>query len=133
MAAERRTPKPAEVIAYYKSKGLNQEQACEKAVESLQKALALSLRRQQIQPERIALLESQVVNVGQAVRDLDKKLSRLEMALDSKPGIAQIFAAGVASGSAIRGLFDGAPHLFRAIAQVSGNISSSMRHKSSRL
>ncbi|KAL3684895.1 hypothetical protein R1sor_002917 [Riccia sorocarpa] len=97
----RAAPKPPsarELIEHYKTKGLDQEAATEKALEDMQKALTYAVQRF---PKRAQAMERSVGSVTNSLEYLCKRMDTLEAKLDTKPSLAGVFGAGAAAGTAV--------------------------------
>ncbi|KAG0608522.1 hypothetical protein M758_8G111500 [Ceratodon purpureus] len=112
--------KPAELVAHYTAKGLDEKAAHEKVIEDLQKALAFSFQSYPMQ--KMMMMDKQLKN------NMDlftQRLSVIEKKVDSKPTLQAVFGAGVAAGGLLRVVWDGVPHLIQAAARITKDTKSS--------
>ncbi|CAM8955942.1 unnamed protein product [Rhodiola kirilowii] len=91
-------PTPKEMIALYESKGMEPQEAAEKVIGDLQGMLFRMASTRRGKKEKFMTETSKKLDNAQT------RLTILEMKLDSKPGIGQSFAVGMAAGAAVNGL-----------------------------
>ena len=103
-------PTPDELISHYESRGLDHRAAAVKVVGDLQTAVI-----------RLASAGKKDRDLAAASRKIEALASRLAVVdakLDSKPGFAEAFAVGIASGVAVSGISGVLPHLAAAAGEV---------------
>ena len=118
---KRKLPTPKELISHYESQGLDSQEASMKVIEDLQKALFGVISSGRGKKDRL---------LGDTSRKIDAINSRvavLDMKVDSKPGYAETFAIGVASGAAFTGIKAVMPHVLGGIAQIWNSVTNATK------
>lgn len=115
-------PKPQELISHYESKGLDSQEASMKVIEDLQTALFRVISSGRGRKDKL------LVETSRKLDATNNRLAILDMKLDSKPGYAQTFAIGVASGLTFKGIGTVFPHVLRSIAQIWNSATTLTKH-----
>eukprot|EP00252_Welwitschia_mirabilis_P003687 TRINITY_DN13741_c0_g1_i1.p1 TRINITY_DN13741_c0_g1~~TRINITY_DN13741_c0_g1_i1.p1 ORF type:complete len:150 (-),score=26.67 TRINITY_DN13741_c0_g1_i1:364-813(-) len=108
-------PDPAELIKMYEERGLNTTEASHKAISDLQSFAS----------ELLARLKDESSRPRSSARDkqINNRLSVLEMKIDSKPSMPQSLAIGVTASAIV----SAAPSVFNALASTWSSISNSLK------
>ncbi|XP_022148109.1 uncharacterized protein LOC111016865 [Momordica charantia] len=120
----RKLPTPQELVSHYESQGLNSHDASIKVIEDLQNALFRIVSSGRGKKDKLLVETS---------KKIDATISRvaiLDLKLDSKPGYAETFAIGLASGSVLKGVGSVMPHVFGALANIWSSVSNATKHSS---
>ncbi|OIW00377.1 hypothetical protein TanjilG_05727 [Lupinus angustifolius] len=115
---KRKLATPKELIAHYESQGMETQEASIKVIEDLQKALFGVITSGRAKKDK------QFVETNRKVDSVNNRLTILAMKLDSKPGYAETFAIGLASGAALKGFGAIVPHILRPLAQIWSSVTS---------
>lgn len=105
-------PSPQELISHYESKGLESQEASIKVIEDLQTALYRVISSGRGRKDKL------LANASRKIDATNNRLAILDMKVDSKPGYAQTFAIGVASGLTLKGMGAVFPHVLSGIAHI---------------
>ncbi|CAL9103129.1 uncharacterized protein LOC135675122 [Musa acuminata AAA Group] len=119
--AKKRPPGPEEILAHYESQGLGPREAALQAVGDLQSLLYTSLASGRGRKDRF---------MSDTLRKLDNANARLvilESKLDSKPGLGQTLAVGLASGGLLRGAGAALPHVLGGLRGIWDSVSATTR------
>ncbi|CAL9095326.1 unnamed protein product [Musa textilis] len=119
--AKKRPPGPDEILAHYESQGLGPREAALQAVGDLQSLLYTSLASGRGRKDRF---------MADTLRKLDNanaRLAILESKLDSKPGLGQTLAVGLASGVLLRGAGAALPHVLGGLRGIWDSVSATTR------
>ncbi|KAE9610333.1 hypothetical protein Lal_00006436 [Lupinus albus] len=115
---KRKLATPKELIAHYESQGMETQEASIKVIEDLQKALFGVITSGRGKKDKM------FVETNRKVDSVNNRLTILAMKLDSKPGFAETFAIGIASGAALKGFGAIVPHILRPLAQIWTSVTS---------
>lgn len=124
-SVKRKLPTPQELISHYESQGVDSQAASVKVIEDLQKALFGVISSGRGKKDRLLAESSRKMDA------LNTRLTVLDMKLDSKPGYAETFAIGLASGAALQGIGAVLPHVLGPLAQIWNSASSVTKSPSS--
>ncbi|KAG6581756.1 hypothetical protein SDJN03_21758, partial [Cucurbita argyrosperma subsp. sororia] len=111
-AQRRKLPSPQELVSHYESQGLTSHDASIKVIEDLQNALVRIISSGRGKKDKL------LVDTSRKIDATNTRLAILDLKLDSKPGYAQTFALGLASGSVLNGIGAVMPHVFGALANI---------------
>ncbi|KAK7247366.1 hypothetical protein RIF29_42247 [Crotalaria pallida] len=117
-AQKRKLTTPKELISHYESQGMETQEASIKVIDDLQKALFGVISSGRGKKDKVVLETSRKVDA------VNSRLTVLAMKLDSKPGYAETFAIGLASGAAIQGIGALVPHILGPLAQIWKSVTS---------
>ncbi|XP_022955496.1 uncharacterized protein LOC111457504 [Cucurbita moschata] len=123
-AQRRKLPSPQELVSHYESQGLTSHDASIKVIEDLQNALVRIISSGRGKKDKL------LVDTSRKIDATNTRLAILDLKLDSKPGYAQTFALGLASGSVLNGIGAVMPHVFGAIANIWSSVSKFTKHSS---
>ncbi|KAI3437150.1 uncharacterized protein J3R85_005569 [Psidium guajava] len=111
-------PSPQELLSHYESQGLDSHQASLKAIDHLQKMLFRVVSSRDPKTDKVP------PDAARKMDALNGRLAVLEMKVDSKPGYAEAFAIGVASGAALNGMGSLVPHVLTSLSQIWSSVAS---------
>ncbi|GLU21871.1 hypothetical protein SLE2022_379830 [Rubroshorea leprosula] len=110
---KRKVPTPQELISHYQTQGLDSQEASVKVIEDLQNVLLRVISSNNKSKKDKLILET-----SRKMDSLNGRLAVVDMKLDSKPGYAETFAIGVASGAAFTGIAAVWPHVLQGVTQI---------------
>ncbi|XP_011653828.1 uncharacterized protein LOC101209567 [Cucumis sativus] len=118
----RKPPSPQELISHYESQGLTSHDASIKVIDDLQNALFRIISSGRGNKDKRLLETSRKLDAT------NSRLAVLDLKLDSKPGYAETFALGLASGSVLNGFGTVMPHVFRALTNIWSSVTNLTKH-----
>ncbi|GLT61759.1 hypothetical protein SLA2020_344420 [Shorea laevis] len=110
---KRKVPTPQELISHYQTQGLDSQEASVKVIEDLQNVLL-----RVISSNKKSKKDKFILETSRKMDSLNGRLAVVDMKLDSKPGYAETFAIGVASGAALNGIAAVWPHVLQGVTQI---------------
>lgn len=120
----RKPPSPQELISHYESQGLTSHDASIKVIEDLQNALFRIISSGRGKKDKL------LVETSRKIDSTNNRLALLDLKLDSKPGYAETFALGLASGSVLNGIGAVMPHVFGALTHIWSSVTNLTKHSS---
>lgn len=120
----RKLPSPQELVSHYESQGLSSHDASIKVIEDLQNALFRIISSGRGKKDKL------LVETSRKIDATNNRLAILDLKLDSKPGYAETFALGLASGSVLNGIGTMMPHVFGALTHIWSSVSNLTKHSS---
>ncbi|XP_028772079.1 uncharacterized protein LOC114738525 [Neltuma alba] len=116
--SKKKPPTPQELIAHYESQGLDSNAATAKVIDDLQRAFFGVISSGRGKKDRLLADSSRKIDA------LNSGLTILDLKLDSKPGYAETFAMGIASGAAINGIGAVMPQILGSLNQIWKSVAS---------
>ncbi|KAA0064210.1 hypothetical protein IC582_016101 [Cucumis melo] len=120
--SRRKPPSPQELISHYESQGHTSHDASIKVIDDLQNALFKIISSGRGKKDKLLLETSRKIDAT------NSRLAVLDLKLDSKPGYAETFALGLASGSVLNGLGTVMPHVFGALTNIWSSVTNLTKH-----
>lgn len=117
--------KPSVLIQHYVAQGLDTTAASEKVIEDLQAALQMSLERYPMQ--RMIAMDKSFRTSASTLEAATKRLYDIEAKLDAKPGVVQVFAAGLAAGAFVQAATRNTPLILGTVNEMYSNIRKALR------
>ncbi|KAJ1386167.1 hypothetical protein SESBI_41085 [Sesbania bispinosa] len=118
---KKKLPTPKELVSHYESQGMDPQEASMKVIEDLQKALFGVISSGRGKKDKLLSESSRKMDA------VNNRLTVLDMKLDSKPGYAETFAIGLASGAALKGIGAIMPHILAPLAQIWNSVNTATK------
>ncbi|XP_061365799.1 uncharacterized protein LOC133309078 [Gastrolobium bilobum] len=118
---KKKLPTPKELVSHYESQGMDSQEASIKVIEDLQKALVGVISSGRGKKDKLLSESSRKMDA------VNNRITILDMKLDSKPGYAETFAIGLASGAALRGIGAIMPHILAPLAQIWNSVTTATK------
>ncbi|ESQ35134.1 hypothetical protein EUTSA_v10009015mg [Eutrema salsugineum] len=112
-------PTATELISHYQKRGLEPAEASVRVIEDLQNALV-----RVISSSKNASSKDKLLTDARKIDAINGRLAVVDAKLETKPGYAETFVLGLASGAALNGINAVWPHVASGIGQVWSAVKS---------